>query len=823
MAKRPLYYGSDKGSPMYYGKTATYGGKNPMYYGAGRNYGGQYGGTQYGGSEGGNADDGTIIGTLTLSRILRVISQRWLSIFVFALIGLIVSFAIYRISPTIYESRSEFTMDMRRSSGQGGTALDSAMPDLGSSYTEVFNTRLSDWQSRQLLLLIVQEYRSNHPASVVSEEELYQTLANAKLELIRNSRLITISVRSKSAELAAHLANSYAQAIEAFTDKENKLRCDKAVSEVHSNVEKHRREKDRIAKELLEFRTINKVDNLRSMRETVQQALSKTTQDLLALESEELKLIEFEKILRDVQKDPNNFGALSSTIQRAQEISERYQKYMDASSAYATLKVSYTDKHPGVIAAAKELEACKKHFVEAVERALQAGIAGLSAVRNQLSVARRKQEDLRNELSSVEQRIVYAESGLSTLESEFNIANEVLQGLILKENEQRIAAESNNEIVRVGRPAEVPKNPVLPNPLIIFGVGIVLSIALGVLFVLVLDNLEDTIINLSDIENRLSLRVLAVLPHVRQKSREHVAHTLIHDPYSQFAEVVAGLRNMLDSPRYESMSQTLLFISTQPGEGKTICSTSLAISYAQAGRRVLHVDFDLRRPRLARIWNIDLPVEKSFSMALQNYMKSPIDFHSLVTHIDNPSIDVICSLPPEDVVPATIFGSKAMTAFFAWAKANYDRIIVDAPPFGLVGDVVTLASLVDSVLIMCCPDRTHFKPVYFCSRSLVESGANLLGIVVNDVETGTAEAFSPAIQGAGRAGYGYGYGYHYGYGYSSKRSASKAKSANKNAPAEGGQTAPEAQHPETNANVAAPAPKRPAEKHIDSHEFTDDE
>ncbi len=205
----------------------------------------------------------------------------------------------------------------------------------------------------------------------------------------------------------------------------------------------------------------------------------------------------------------------------------------------------------------------------------------LQVTRNQLANLRAKQDELRTELASLEQRIVLAESGLAQLETERDVANRVLEGLIMDENQLRLEAEAHNEIVRVGRPATVPTKPVLPNPIIIFGAGVALSIMLGVLFVLVMDNLEDTIVNIADIEGRLALKVLCVLPHVRRKKREQVARFVVEDRYSQFSEAVASLRNLLDSPRYESMSHCMLIISTQPGEGKTITSTSLAITYAQ--------------------------------------------------------------------------------------------------------------------------------------------------------------------------------------------------------------------------------------------------
>ena len=308
MADKPIYYGGSSNSnnipyasnsgkgPMYYGgRSPAYYGRSPAYYGAGSHYG-SYGSPAYGGS-GNGPDEGSVIGRLTVSRLCRVISQRWLSIFVFLLVGLVIALVVYRISPTIYEATSEFTVDMRRSIGNTTSRGTDMTPDFGNTYTEIFNTRISDWRSEKIVTKIIQQYRANHTASTVSEDEIIETLNGSKLDLQRNSRIITITVRSRTPELASALANAYAEAIESFTDEENKIRCDKAVAQVHGNVEKRRREVDKISKNLLDFRTSNKVDNLRSSRETTQQSLSKTTTDILALETEETQLVEWEKML----------------------------------------------------------------------------------------------------------------------------------------------------------------------------------------------------------------------------------------------------------------------------------------------------------------------------------------------------------------------------------------------------------------------------------------------------------------------------------------------------------------------------------------------
>ena len=748
--QKPLYYGTAKKSPIYYGSAQTpayYGGGSAPYY---------YGGS--GGAPGGNEDADSLVGTITLGRVLRVIAQRWISVLVFLLIGLVAAFAVYRISPTIYEAKSEFTMDIRRPQGGRGGIADVGidMEQFGGTYEEIFNTRLSDWRSDKIVTKIIQQYRANYPASTTTERELIETLADSELELIRHSRLITIAVRSTTANLAASLANAYAEAIESFTDEENKLRCDKAVAQIHEQVEKQRRQDESVAKQLLDFRTKNKIDDLNSEREILQQSLQKTTADVLEMRTQVTAATEWEKVLRAAQETPENFGALPTAVPRSSEIGEAYTRLQNGKMEMNALLARYTRNHPEVKAHEKQLETIKQEFVDAVSRALATAHGNLAAYKNQLAVFEKNSEKLRTELALIGQKIVSADAGLKQLEQEKEVSSTILTDLMQKENEARIAAEQNNEIVRVGRPALVPTKPVLPNPIIIFSAGAVLSLALGLLFVLVLDHLEDTIVSLQDIEGRLALKVLAVLPHIRRKKREQVAKFIAENKYSQFAEAMAGLRNLLDSPRYQPVSKVLLLMSTQPGEGKTITSCSLAISSAQAGKRTLLVDFDLRRPRLARVWGVKIDLDHSFSHYLSR-KDGARDFASLVMASGIEHLDVVASLPPDNVNPASVMGSQVVPDFFKWARANYDRVIIDSPPFGIVGDVMTLASLVDSVMIMCCPDRTHFKPIQHAARSLGESGATVIGIVVNDVEMGSAGgAFS-------QSGHSYGYGYG-GYG-----------------------------------------------------------
>ena len=104
-----------------------------------------------------------------------------------------------------------------------------------------------------------------------------------------------------------------------------------------------------------------------------------------------------------------------------------------------------------------------------------------------------------------------------------------------------------------------------------------------------------------------------------------------------------------------------------------------------------------------------------------------------------------------------------VTRFLDWARQNYDRVLIDSPPFGVVYDSVVLSSLADGVLVMCCPDRTRFRAIKHAVRHLSEAGGHILGVVVNDVDFGRAGMFG-RYDYDNRYSYRHKYGAKYGYG-----------------------------------------------------------
>lgn len=205
----------------------------------------------------------------------------------------------------------------------------------------------------------------------------------------------------------------------------------------------------------------------------------------------------------------------------------------------------------------------------------------------------------------------------------------------------------------------------------------------------------------------------------------------------------------------EEKSKIVVVTSAMQGEGKSITATNLAISYAQTDRKVVLVDCDLRRPKMARLLQINNPI------GLSNVLMDPVlmPFGIVPSGIDN--LDVLLSgdIPPN---PSELLSSPRMQKLLDELRKKYDFVILDTPPVNLVIDAVVLAAKSDGVLFVVRAGRSERGGVVHAVEQLEYAKAKILGFALNGV----------GPEGS-RYSYGkyrnrrYGYGYGYGYGYSS--------------------------------------------------------
>ena len=211
--------------------------------------------------------------------------------------------------------------------------------------------------------------------------------------------------------------------------------------------------------------------------------------------------------------------------------------------------------------------------------------------------------------------------------------------------------------------------------------------------------------------------------------------------------------------------KVVMVTSSLQSEGKSITALNLSISLGQMDQKVLLIDCDLRRPRLARLMNTGSPV--GLSNLLMNFQK--ID--DAIVKNEEHGIDMIFAgdIPPN---PAELLSSQRMSKLLTMLREKYDYIIIDSPPVDLVVDAVALSTQCDGVLYVVRAVRSERGAVIYGMEQLQYAGANVIGFVFNGVTADTIKGYGKyryrkyAAYGRYRkyARYGYKYGYGYGYG-----------------------------------------------------------
>ena len=571
-------------------------------YGApyGAPYGNAYGapyGSGYGAPGGGDEGGG---GTMSVGRILRVCSSHWMTIFVFLVLGLLCAFIVFQLLPQKFESVAyyEMTVQGRSLVGEEGDIYSGS----DNSLESVFNTRYTQFQTTEVQDRVIERYRSKNPDKGISTATLRDILANeSEMKLLPRSRLVTVTVVASDPKLAADLANAYVEVCEEFMSEQNKLLADNAVVFLTTTLAEEERRLSEIEEDLLEERKSQRIESLNRERELVQSRLSALDTQSIDLERQIAIAKDLINGLAIVKETPDRFTVIPEEY-RSSEIVSAYERWQTALNERKTLLIRLTEKHPDVILKDREVQVFREQFVEVAQRAYDTGITQLKFLESQRQPIVEEAAKVRAEIIKLDGDILAAQMRVQQLERQREIG--IGKTLELRER-QRVAslkADENAAAIRSVRDALPAEKPASPNPYIIFTAGVLIGLLLGVLFVLLLDHMEDKLVGVADIEQRLRLKALVVFPHLRRKQRNQVALTMHDSPFSQYAESMAGLRNLLDSPRYHGLTKAILSMSTQPGEGKTCTSTNLAIAYAQSGQRTLLVDFDMRRPRLAGIF-----------------------------------------------------------------------------------------------------------------------------------------------------------------------------------------------------------------------------
>lgn len=200
-------------------------------------------------------------------------------------------------------------------------------------------------------------------------------------------------------------------------------------------------------------------------------------------------------------------------------------------------------------------------------------------------------------------------------------------------------------------------------------------------------------------------------------------------------EAYKSLRTNIRFLLHKDGCKKICVVSGTPGEGKSITTLNLAISLAETGQRVLLIDADMRLPTQAR-----LLMEKA-SPGLSNILAGLCSPGEAIRKSSYPGLDMIFAgdIPPN---PSELLGNPDMKELLDSQSSEYDYILVDTPPVGVVTDACVLAPHLDGVLLLVRQGHAKKEEVRQSVRKLQMAGARILGYVFNAVPTERSSAYS---------------------------------------------------------------------------------
>ena len=721
---------------------------NPVEPVPSRNYGGApYGNPYYGGAP---DEGGGLLGSLDPRRLLRVARKNWLTILLVLLFAGTAAYYYLSTTQKVYQATSLVELSVRRPRIM--TQQAAVIEDQGASSQseEIFNTRLEKFKGRVMQEAAMARYRKAHPDCKLQDEAFKGLFDNLNLTLLRRTRLVKIEFNHTDPGFAAEFCTAFAEAAEASVYDENRIASDAAVIWLETQCVTQRTEVEKADAKLMKYRQENKIDVLESQRKTVDNALMDFNKVLVDLESQEAKERDLLTTITAVELKPENVGKLPASIPRADEIKAAMDKWMVALAERDALMSKYTAKHPEVQARDGIVAMCRSQALDALNRARSTSASNLELLRKQAESLRQKKADQARLAADLELQIVERRTHLSALERTRDASDAAYRGILNRIQEARMAADENTATVKIVERAAVPEMPVRPKPARIIALAILLGLMGGFGLALLQDSLGDRLESPHELEVTGAAKVLAVIPHAKSKDRASIATASATLCHSELAEAFAGLRAMLDSPQYKTHNGVILLSSSMPSEGKTVTACNLAITYARHGEKTLLIDFDLRRPRLAGIFPLPAKHQSLSEFLAAGAPEASFATLAYTTTIV-PGLSVMAGRPAPHSHPELVNENK-LAAFLHWARTNYDRVILDAPPLGLVSDALSLAALADAVLVVARPEVSRKRAVWHTLHRFREAGVGVLVTIVNDVD------FS-------RTAYGYGSGYYHSYAH----------------------------------------------------------
>ncbi|MGN6211725.1 GumC family protein [Parafilimonas sp.] len=369
-------------------------------------------------------------------------------------------------------------------------------------------------------------------------------------------------------------------------------------------------------------------------------------------------------------------------------------------------------------------------------------LTSLTNIKQSMVIAQKELEKSNRNLSGQIKTAPAKERVYLDISRQQNVKQQLYLYLLQKREETAISKSGTLSNSRLIEPAKSNLLPFTPNKQLIYLIACAIGLLLPLLIISSRDFLNNKISDKKDITGNTKVPILGELGH--NKTGETVI--IKEDSRSALSEQFRIIRTNLQFVLKGNDSQVILVTSSMSSEGKSFFSINLASSFAISGKRVVLMEMDLRKPKIAK--DLKISGEDGFTnYIISNLQKEQLAKPSAI----HPNFFIITSgtIPPN---PAELLLHDKVDELFRYLKTQFDYIIIDTPPVAIVTDAILLAKYADGGIYIVRENYTLKQQIDIINDLSVHSKIPNLSILLNDIKPKRA--------------YRYGYGYHYGYAYS---------------------------------------------------------
>ena len=644
-----------------------------------------------------------------------------------------------------------------------GDELDAQSVDpSGWDVDRFLNTQLDILQSRALAIRVANALdlyaserflaamelpTSSANSSAETKRELVINLlrSNLSVDLPRSTRIAEVKFSSTDPELSAQIVNTFA---DEFIQANLQRRFDSSAyarNFVAEQLEESRRELEQSERELNEYARSAGLIRTRdafTLDASRPVAGSVTASSLLqvneAANAASARRVEAESRWRAESATP----LLSSrTVLANPTVQELMTRKARARAELDSARERYLPDHPAITNLQNELTAIDEQLTSTATQVRNSIRAEYQAARSAEAQLLGQVSGLRGDTLREQDRAVR----YNTLAREADTARSIYDGLLQRYRELTASAgiaASNLAIIDRADPPLKPSSPSLPRNL---AIGLLVGLAGALAGVYLRDQLDDVIHVPEDIEDKLGLPLLGVVPD--SEKADPIAE--LSDPRSPITEAYNSLRGSLLYSTTSGLPRILAVSSAQAGEGKTTTSHAIASGFGRLGMRALLIDADLRRP--AAHIGAGLPNKRG----LTDLLTSPDTLETAVSRYEAGAFDLLSSGPPPPS-PTELLSSPRFAQLLEQAGEKYDVVVIDSPPVLGLADAPMISAIADGTVFVVEADRGRSGQLRSALRRLRTVEPVLLGAVL--------AKFDPAKGGNRYSDY---YGYDY-YRYETK-------------------------------------------------------